>query len=621
MKNLILLLLLIPCLAYGQKRIAVDTIRARNDSIYLKGNISVNNQDLDDHILDVAGGGGVGNTTDGYIPYDSSGTFTNSPISITGIDKVNVADSLFVGSSVDIGNSNVLLKESTGNENSIIKVDLTDNERALSIYEQALADTAYSLTWQGIKLGNAVGLFEFIKTNNTNTVVGINNNGLFIDGEANIQSDLIVRNGIDSVYRVNQYSLKAFKDMYANAEFYIRDTSIIDLIQEHSVGDVNIQTYSPGNDTILFASFSNPYDTLNISRDLTIFIDTTGAYQNESTASFDLLGVGSYNTVTFSSNADIFNIKYNVDSLWRSNGKGNSCIAVYEKKSIYRRVELVCDTFSYTMPDIVAPVAQTHTVENSNPDSLIIDFNENVTGTEGAGTGGWTITGLGSLTITNVNVNADKVGLKLSGALTAEEVYTCDYNSSTGDLEDLNGNPLASYTDSSVTNNVISESYQSLTIQTNHGIVQSTDDYYGDVYGSWGDYCLFNEYLNTGDDGYLIFDYSSTDDGSVIIAFDAVNSNKDYYSYDYGIFLAQSTGTLYRVVNGSPTSITTISTGSKLKLSRVSGNLLIEYDADGDGSGWVTEYDFGSHTGTYYINLNTGNTANYIRNLKGYNVQ
>jgi hypothetical protein len=174
--------------------------------------------------FDVAGGGEVDTfdtPTVDYVPYFVTPTkIGDSPISIEGIDKVNVYDSLNV-----FGNLNVSGNTSLNNS-AIMMGDFTINPNYMTFYDMTLGDTAYNLTWQGIKLDNALGLFGFIKTNSSDFIVTINDDGLSIDGKANIQSELIVRNGVDSIFRVNQYSTKIFNPFYANTTI-INDSSDI----------------------------------------------------------------------------------------------------------------------------------------------------------------------------------------------------------------------------------------------------------------------------------------------------------------------------------------------------------------------------------------------------------
>ena len=104
--------------------------------------------------------------------------------------------------------------------------------------------------------------------------------------------------------------------------------------------------------------------------------------------------------------------------------------------------------------DAVAPVLQSATIEDANPDQIVLVFDEDVTGS----TLGFTLSGTTSTIIDSfVPVGGDTnilTGILSSDAL-QDEVILLSYSS--GSIVDLFSNPLADIVDLSVTNNAIDD--------------------------------------------------------------------------------------------------------------------------------------------------------------------
>jgi len=101
--------------------------------------------------------------------------------------------------------------------------------------------------------------------------------------------------------------------------------------------------------------------------------------------------------------------------------------------------------------DITAPVLLSATIEDADPTDIVMVFSEAVTGTNL----GFTIAGTTSTSFSSISGSGTTTitGVLGTSAATGETI-TLDYSSSTGDLEDSSGNVLASFTGSSVTNNI-----------------------------------------------------------------------------------------------------------------------------------------------------------------------
>lgn len=158
-----------------------------------------------------------------------------------------------------------------------------------------------------------------------------------------------------------------------------------------------------------------------------------------------------------------------------------------------------------------------------------------------------------------------------------------------------------------------------LSINSNQDIIKSGNDYIADG-ATWLSFCLFNEFLDSGVDGAVLFEYNSIADGTIIIAFDVDNTNKPFSGYDSALYFAQSSGEIRALTNGVLGSIipTTAVINSALRLRRVGADVLIEYASD--KVNFVTLYTFvGVGSGAKYINLNL-NINSAIRNLGGINL-
>jgi len=103
------------------------------------------------------------------------------------------------------------------------------------------------------------------------------------------------------------------------------------------------------------------------------------------------------------------------------------------------------------LPDVTAPTVQSMTIEDANPDKIVIVFDEVVTGTNlGFTIAGTTSTSFSSITGSGTNTITGTL------AVTAEngESVTLAYNSAVGDIVDGSANALATFAATSVTNNI-----------------------------------------------------------------------------------------------------------------------------------------------------------------------
>lgn len=120
--------------------------------------------------------------------------------------------------------------------------------------------------------------------------------------------------------------------------------------------------------------------------------------------------------------------------------------------------------------DVTPPTVVSATVENANPNQVVVVFSESVTVT----TAGWSFRRNGSnWAITSVSGSGTTWTFLMATSAAAGETLDRSYNSATGATVDGSANELASFTNSSVTNNVSAGAenitWSQLTQTTNSG--------------------------------------------------------------------------------------------------------------------------------------------------------
>lgn len=139
-----------------------------------------------------------------------------------------------------------------------------------------------------------------------------------------------------------------------------------------------------------------------------------------------------------------------------------------------------------------------------------------------------------------------------------------------------------------------------LTFSTNTNLVNTTTVWTATGQMNWSQFGL--DALTLTADGSIAMQYSATDGHECILGFDAANTSKDYTTYDYGVFLDDG-GLLYRIVNGTPTSLgVSISVGDWVRINRTGSTFKIQ--SSSDKSTWTDRYTFAAtSSATHYVNL------------------
>ena len=154
--------------------------------------------------------------------------------------------------------------------------------------------------------------------------------------------------------------------------------------------------------------------------------------------------------------------------------------------------------------DVTAPTVTSATVENADPDTIVVVFSESVTGVSATG---WSFKKNGSAwTISTVTGSGTTWNFNMASAAVNGDTLLRSYNSATGATVDGSSNELVTFTDSAVTNNVaagvdylawttLSASHEQIT--TNQGIRKKTGE--GNAFGTSSNVSVSTETIGIGE--------------------------------------------------------------------------------------------------------------------------
>lgn len=113
-------------------------------------------------------------------------------------------------------------------------------------------------------------------------------------------------------------------------------------------------------------------------------------------------------------------------------------------------------TNNIAAPDLVAPVLSTATVENANPNKIVLTYGEDLNPAVVPATSDFTVSG--GKTVSSVDIVDAVVTLTVNSAYANGNTITVSYVAGTNKLQDLSGNFAADLTTQAVTNNIIASS-------------------------------------------------------------------------------------------------------------------------------------------------------------------
>ena len=542
-----------------KRTLSVDTVKARVDSLYLKGNISLNNQDI-------------------YSLFNPFNQSLNTTDTVRFYKQEIGNDKFYLSADTIQGIVNIysLHEESNSVMNFYSGWDIwfdSENRITINAGDDFFINSFY---------GNLSFQSNIAKINSS-TIGKVEVNPVLYLPDANswsgtLESGLIRRNIND-------------------VEFY-NGSEWKSLINEGTSDNVMTFATRTFNDTISFDHDKVSYQPYTITSDITIKKGIiTEKY--ESTASAAFIGNGT-NTLTFPANWR------NIGDLSYDNTSDLTNYIIFYKQGD----RVTYNIYDTLLADLSAPILDSAWQDDSSKVYLLFSENLNQDSVSVMPTSAISLTGATVISFTGSN--ADTVIVNLSANAVATNVsYT---QPSSGKIQDITGNLTSNWTDSTIYDNIPTGTEQSFTINTTNNVTKSGDDYTATA-NTFNSYCLFNEFLSNSTDGYVIFNYNSIADGTIIIGFDLNNTNKDYTTYDYAIYLAQSTGETRAITNGSLGSIIqNSSTGSKFKLERSGGTVTIEYASDGINFSTIHTFG-GSSTEILYVNLNLNSIDDDCRNL------
>ena len=218
----------------------------------------------------------------------------------------------------------------------------------------------------------------------------------------------------------------------------------------------SLQSFKQSKDTIRFTSLENPHDTINLDRNITLFLDTTNAYGYSATALVPVIGKGDFTkTLTITSNAEVLRV---YDTIFRDSLMENELIIKYAYKPAYRTFKVRMDTCTIPASDVSTLYPLSFEIGTQN-DSLINGLMSGAMTTAVKPQGDWNVTKnytddvLGIDTVYSVS---DTLKIQLSAAVLSTDTLYVDYTEGDTLIYKLsNDSILHTFADSSVTNNVL----------------------------------------------------------------------------------------------------------------------------------------------------------------------
>lgn len=141
-----------------------------------------------------------------------------------------------------------------------------------------------------------------------------------------------------------------------------------------------------------------------------------------------------------------------------------------------------------------------------------------------------------------------------------------------------------------------------LTFGTNTGLVNTSTVWTANLLMNWDQFGL--DALTLTGDGKIAMQFEASDGHECILGFDIANTSKTYTSYDYGVFLDDG-GLIYRIVNGTPTSLgVSIADDDWIAIDRTGNTFSIVKSTDNKATWSAPLYTFAAtSTATHYVNL------------------
>lgn len=305
----------------------------------------------------------------------------------------------------------------------------------------------------------------------------------------------------------------------------------------------------------------------------------------------------------------IFNEQYNVPSD-RILSEGKHALYILKTPS---GTALSIPVNEYN-PDVVAPTLSNYTINDTNPDRVSFESSEEITGTT---FGGFTL-GSGK-TVTAININS---GSTTGHYFTVNTDYvnadgndTIAYSGSGSNIQDLSGNALASFTATTVTNNIPS----SLAFTLDGALTESPTNFFTKTGGtnSFVDGFAVSTTTVTGAFNFRV-EMATTDQVRVMIGVSTDGTNRAYstapaWGYAaYGSSATQIRDYISGTLQGTYTPPVSPAAGQYLEIRRdASNNMTMWYDGTQYGTTTVV-------SGAVYLHFMANIIGTEINNPETY---
>jgi len=290
-----------------------------------------------------------------------------------------------------------------------------------------------------------------------------------------------------------------------------------------------------------------------------------------------------------------------------SSGTAYDLYAVFETVDFVTQAAATKVDFT-TTSDVVAPTISTFVINDANKDRIYFSSSEVITASTFSG---FTVA-TPTKTISSVTINAGQTTghyFTVSAAFSYGETPTLAYSGSGSNLQDLVGNALASFTATSITNNIAPAAQQAVTWVDGTNVTITTNSF---VTTSTSNTARSSQIIPAASNGYIKFTWATTNQrtssasdwkGGFIASTDArtaanidmtcdfnTNTNTDVYE-----------GTTYKSTISGGTAIQTAGLLHRWRIDR--GTQKIYYETSSDDTNWTLR---ATHSGTVTGDLRFG---------------
>jgi hypothetical protein len=283
--------------------------------------------------------------------------------------------------------------------------------------------------------------------------------------------------------------------------------------------------------------------------------------------------------------------------------------------------------------DTTPPSTTSVTVENAEPNKVLIAYGETLDSGSVPATSAYTVKVNGTTRTTSaVSITGANVKVTFGGAaVVSTDSITLDYVvPGTSPIQDAAGNDAAALTAVTVGNNVApAATVENLTLNSVGGVYTNSSQIFTVTAGgsSWHNDEKDAKHIAAGQDGYVQAQFATSDSLNCFLGFSTINAATDYDTNMNAALWILTGGVVgYRDHGGTGGDVletnsgTTLSANQWVRVSRTGGVIKLQ-KVDTDGTTVLSDiYTFSfTSTGILYI-VSDMNGAGKLSNPKGYNI-